>query len=300
MILFVLSGTSKNLKTGTSLSKVKEHKVAGGIQYDYSQNSKVEKAYDEWHDCVVKRLGDNINDAQKLWGVFRDTINDCRTTTAMKNLNMSGVHNKDEFKFHLFNQTDKNPSYVVTLGVGWDVKAEELLKGLLPNGSLFFGADPIYAKNDELFSKIGQFYPIAVGNETKVSQAYVMPPEKKGWYVFQTMVHIDIITFLKKLVAQNFVDQLLMDNEGPEYDIIPMMGVNREFDDNGLVVCQINAEIHSGHPNHMERLQTMFQQVLKDRRYAVLYVVSTGHHRTFLLNMDNKRCVEKYVAQYFK
>ncbi|KHJ98325.1 hypothetical protein OESDEN_01697, partial [Oesophagostomum dentatum] len=197
-----------------------------------------------------------------------------------------------------------SPSTVVTLGVGWDVQAERKLKEQLPNGSLFYGADPIYEENDKLFSSVGVFFPIAVGNETKLSQAHVMPKELKGKYEFRTTVHIDIITFLTKLTKTPFVDQLLMDNEvavdsylcknafankclsqlnsrryaasdnrarvsegnifgsapyddylrcftdlirGPEYDIIPMMGVGAEFDQNNIAVCQINAEVCSPH-----------------------------------------------------
>ncbi|VDO13982.1 unnamed protein product [Haemonchus placei] len=72
------------------------------------------------------------------------------------------------------------PSVVITLGIGWDVQAEKKLKEQLPNGSRFYGADPIYEQNDKLYSEIGQYFPLAVGNETKVSQAYVMPKELKG------------------------------------------------------------------------------------------------------------------------
>ncbi|KAK6040976.1 hypothetical protein COOONC_21519 [Cooperia oncophora] len=52
---------------------------------------------------------------------------------------------------------------------------------MLPSGSQFYGADPIYEKNAELYSEVGQFFPLAVGNETKVSKAYVMPKELGGY-----------------------------------------------------------------------------------------------------------------------
>ncbi|KIH66480.1 hypothetical protein ANCDUO_03193 [Ancylostoma duodenale] len=109
------------------------------------------------------------------------------------------------------------PSVVITLGVGWDVLAEQKLKELLPNGTLFFGADPIYEENAALYSTVGQFFPLAIGNETKLSKAYVMPKELKGEYQFQTMVHLDVITFLTKLTQTPFIDQFLMDNEGEGY-----------------------------------------------------------------------------------
>ncbi|KIH57200.1 hypothetical protein ANCDUO_12612 [Ancylostoma duodenale] len=109
---------------------------------------------------------------------------------------------------------DNTPSVVITLGVGWDVLAEQKLKKLLPNGTLFFGADPMYEENAALYSTVGQFFPLAIGNETKLSKAFVMPKQLKGRYEFQTMVHLDVITFLTKLTQTPFIDQFLMDNEG--------------------------------------------------------------------------------------
>ncbi|KHJ98324.1 hypothetical protein OESDEN_01696 [Oesophagostomum dentatum] len=260
---------------------------------------KIKDAYDAWHECISGKLVPNFDKPDKVWQTFGDTVNGCYKQTPLKRINLTGVHNKDEFKYHIFNNTDHSPSVVVTLGVGWDVQAERKLKELLPNGSLFYGADPIYEENDKLFSSVGVFFPIAVGNETKLSQAYVMPKELKGNYEFQTMVHIDIITFLTKLTKTPFVDQLLMDNEGPEYDIIPMMGIGAEFDQNNIVVCQINAEIHHIYNDFKERLIRLMRKILDDRRYAVMQVGFTGHQRTFLLNLGNQRCVEKYIAQFF-
>ncbi|CAJ0607185.1 unnamed protein product [Cylicocyclus nassatus] len=213
----------------------------------------------------------------------------------MNKLNLSEHRNKDEIKYHIHNNTDLAPSVVVTLGVGRDILAEEQLKKLLPQGSLFFGADPIYEGNDQLYSTIGTFLPVAVSNETKMSQAYVL---KKGRYVFQTMVHINVITFLVKLTETPFIDQFLIDNEGPEYDIIPMMGVNDEFDKNGLVACQINVEFHA-YNNFHERFVFVLKKLLDDRRYAILKASRETHYRVFMLNFEHAKCVEKYIMHYF-
>ncbi|EYC44742.1 hypothetical protein Y032_0451g1684 [Ancylostoma ceylanicum] len=174
-------------------------------------------------------------------------------------------------------------------------------------GSHFYGADPIYDENDRLFSSVGQFFPLAVGNETKLSSAYVMPKQLRGQYEYRTMVHIDIITFLTKLTHTLFIDQFLMDNEGAEYDLLPMMGRGGAFDQNGITVCQINSEMHHGHANFKERFASIVKRLLEDRRYAVFrqrqlteYIkLATSHQRTFLLNFENRACVEKYVSQYF-
>ncbi|KAL6734753.1 hypothetical protein Aduo_005256 [Ancylostoma duodenale] len=268
----------------------------------------VKEAYDSWHKCFNGILSPILDNPEKVWSSFRGAVDHCYDTTPMRNIKMTGVSNKDEFKFHIFNNTDKTPSNVITLGIGWDVLAEQKLKSLLPNGSHFYGADPIYDDNDRLFSTVGQFFPLAVGNETMLSSAYVMPKQLRGQYVYRTMVHIDVITFLTKLTRTPFIDQFLMDNEGAEYDLLPMMGRDGAFDHNGITVCQINVEMHYGHANFKERFATIVKRLLEDRRYAVFrqrqfteYLnLATSHQRTFLLNFENKTCVEKYISQYFK
>uniref|UniRef100_A0A0N4VXZ6 DUF2726 domain-containing protein n=1 Tax=Haemonchus placei TaxID=6290 RepID=A0A0N4VXZ6_HAEPC len=82
--------------------------------------------------------------------------------------------------------------------------------------------------------------------------------------------------------------------------LLPMMGVGREFDQNGIIVCQINAEIHHGHTDYQERFAAVLQQLLSDRRYAIFKVVTTTHHRTCLLNFEHRECIEKYILQYFR
>ncbi|KHJ90042.1 hypothetical protein OESDEN_10121 [Oesophagostomum dentatum] len=87
---------------------------------------------------------------------------------------------------------------------------------------------------------------------------------------------------------------------GPEYDILPMMSVGAEFDRNGIAACQINVEIHHSKPNFKARLVTILKQYLHDRRYVfVLARHIAGHHRTFLLNFEDRRCVQKYISQFF-
>ncbi|RCN41554.1 hypothetical protein ANCCAN_12494 [Ancylostoma caninum] len=140
---------------------------------------KVKEAYDSWHECISDALLPKLDDPEQLWSSFRGAVNTCYDRTPMKSVNLTGVKNKDEFKVHIFNNTDNTPSVVITLGVGWDVLAEQKLKKLLPNGTLFFGADPMYEENAALYSTVGQFFPLAIGNETKLSKAFVMPKQLK-------------------------------------------------------------------------------------------------------------------------
>ncbi|ETN84659.1 hypothetical protein NECAME_17054 [Necator americanus] len=72
---------------------------------------------------------------------------------------------------HLAKVSD--PSVVVSLGIGADVTAELQLKDKLPQGSEFFGADPVIVPNSELFSRIGIFFPFAVSKESGVVKSEI-------------------------------------------------------------------------------------------------------------------------------
>ncbi|VDM70880.1 unnamed protein product [Strongylus vulgaris] len=75
-----------------------------------------------------------------------------------------------------------------------------------------------------------------------------------------------------------------------------MLGVGAEFDQNGIRCFPFN---HLGHTNFKERFVPIMKRLLSDRRYAILKVVTAGHHRTFLFNFENRKCVDKYIAQFF-
>ncbi|KAK6024597.1 hypothetical protein OSTOST_09589 [Ostertagia ostertagi] len=44
------------------------------------------------------------------------------------------------------------------------------------------------------------------------------------------------------MVNRTRIDNLLMDNEGPEYYLIPMMAIDNVFSGDNIVICQINVE----------------------------------------------------------
>ncbi|KAK6052248.1 hypothetical protein COOONC_10247, partial [Cooperia oncophora] len=68
---------------------------------------------------------------------------------------------------------DSYPHVVVTLGVGSDIDAERELRQLLPEGSEFFGADPVATPNADLFSEIGTFFPVAVSDRSGLARSSI-------------------------------------------------------------------------------------------------------------------------------
>ncbi|CAJ0607196.1 unnamed protein product [Cylicocyclus nassatus] len=177
VIAFVfLCSTIKWSRTFSS-SEFRTRYIVNSYQYDILPEA--EKSYDDWHSCMTSILLP-VSNIDKLWSSFSKTVETCRQRTAMRKLHLTEIKGGQENKYHIFNDTDNTPSVVITLGVGWDALAEQKLRKRLPNDSIFFGADPIYEINDQLYSTVGTFFPIAVGNETKVTKAYVMPKELGG------------------------------------------------------------------------------------------------------------------------
>ena len=63
----------------------------------------------------------------------------------------------------------------MTLGIGRDTEAEKkMLNALGADNVEFFGADPILYQNKDLYSKIGTYYPYAVGARSGNSTASVL------------------------------------------------------------------------------------------------------------------------------
>ncbi|VDM85670.1 unnamed protein product [Strongylus vulgaris] len=78
-----------------------------------------------------------------------------------------------------------------------------------------------------------------------------------------------------------------------------MLGVGADLDQNGIIVCQINVEVHFGKHNFKSRFAAIVKGILVDQRYVIIRTLSVHHQRIFLLNVEIRKCIEKYVAQFF-
>ncbi|KAL6738623.1 hypothetical protein Aduo_012150 [Ancylostoma duodenale] len=137
---------------------------------------------------------------------------------------------------------EKKPSIIVSLGIGHDTKAEEGLLKLLPEGSKFYGADPIQEVNEELYSKFGSYFPFAVGGKSKVSKASVLVNNS---YVDRRVLHIEFAYFLSEMIGHKVYDDIWIDAEGAEYELFPYFLREGKLDQKGLTLCQFNMEVNT-------------------------------------------------------
>lgn len=61
----------------------------------------------------------------------------------------------------------------------------------------FYGADPITDVNADLYSRIGKYFPFAVGGDAGYSTASVYV---NGTYKNQDVVHVDLIYFFDRIL----------------------------------------------------------------------------------------------------
>ncbi|XGW25429.1 hypothetical protein V3C99_006671 [Haemonchus contortus] len=201
---------------------------------------RVKSQFYQWKQCIEKNISSIEEDAKQLWGNFWKAVQLCEKLPFMADLKIKDFHNGDEIKRHIPSLQQK-PSIIVTLGIGQDTAAERALIKELPRESLFYGADPMQEINEELYSKFGTYFPIAVGSESKIFKANVLINDS---YVDRNVIHIEFIYFLTQLVGHKVYDDIWIDAEGAEYEMFPYFYRGGALDQNGITLCQFNLEVN--------------------------------------------------------
>ncbi|KHJ85920.1 hypothetical protein OESDEN_14343, partial [Oesophagostomum dentatum] len=234
----------------------------------------------------------------QLWRNFANISNTCVAETILSKIKTTALQNKDDVKHYIFCKNVSAPSTIVSLGIGEDVTVELQLKNMLPAESEFFGADPVVQPNSKLFGKVGTFFPFAVGAKTGIVESTILQDD--GSYKDKDAISIDFISFLKDMVNRTTIDLMIMDNEGPEFDLVPMIAIENALERNGITICQLNVEFHA--PGPAQRYQ-MFERIMSRVFAAKLFVplesLYWGHQRIYFVNLDSPYCMEKYITQFF-
>ncbi|KAK6030172.1 hypothetical protein OSTOST_03702 [Ostertagia ostertagi] len=188
------------------------------------------KAFGDWRVCMEILLDNTGGNHLKVWMDFPKITNFCAGITGARRIKLTLLENEDEVKRCILSN-DIDPTVTVTLGVGTDI-----------GGSEFFGADPVIRPNANIFSEIGKFFPVAVSNYSGLSHSTIRADN--GSYISKTVEHVHFATFVTRMVNRTRIDNLIMDNEGPEYHLIPMITIDNVLSEYNIIICQINVEFH--------------------------------------------------------
>ncbi|CAI5452982.1 unnamed protein product [Caenorhabditis angaria] len=228
---------------------------------------------------------------------------------ATNSLKIRKFINGDERKYSIFpvntSNTQSKLENFITIGVGKDIDAElhyknETEKLPFHINTKFYGADPMFMDNYELYSKIGLFFPLAIsGSDGYINADVLMDNRYQSYDVF----HIEFIYYLKNILKISTIDNLWMDSENAEYELLQYFYKNGELDDAGITICQINMEVHSfkirnktKQDERLDKFKMFFWHIVNDQRYAILNHDVGVHHRLYLFNYADKYCVEKYLG----
>lgn len=77
---------------------------------------------------------------------------------------------------------------------------------------------------------------------------------------------VDLLYFLKDLIAKNFYDMILMDAEYAEYFLYPFIVKGGALDQNGIAVCQWNMEIHLPTESQKKLTHDFFLKLIEEER----------------------------------
>ncbi|PAV91063.1 hypothetical protein WR25_01268 [Diploscapter pachys] len=247
---------------------------------------------------------DNIlpfkDDPIKLWPELQGIITIC-DQIVKDILKFRDFENLDEVKYHILPINPDSKSIIITIGIGNDIKAEEGMKAALKSGtSEFYGADPIYKGNNDLYRRVGNFYNFGISSESNMQKVRVLADKK--WYLLYTAFYydklvtvVDLIYFLKNIINQKTIDQILFDAENSEYKMMPLLYENGRLDQANITICQFNMEVHEPDDHKKRQIHDFLFRILKDRRYAFFKAFQNNHLRLYFFNFQSDYCVKKYT-----
>ncbi|CAO4380824.1 unnamed protein product [Caenorhabditis nigoni] len=266
------------------------------LQTVFLSENKVQ-VYKKWLNCAKWNLL-VIEDPVQFWTQFTKVTKKCDEEAEIDKLGLITLKNKDEDKIGILPRNNDEKHTFITLGIGRDITGEQRWKrkmGKLGKTVEFYGADPMTEINEDLYPQIGKYFPFAVSRTPGYATASVL---KNRQYINQSVVHVDIMYFVDKLLKINKIDNLWMDAEGAEYDMFEIFTKNGSFAQNGIDVCQINIEVHLSEtgPNHLnyERFMKFVKQLIREEQFAIFKTEEVIHMRMYMFNFASSFCRHKY------
>lgn len=233
-------------------------------------------------NCFIGRMK-----SSKWYEQFGFILRECSTYFETR-LKFIPLQNKDETKFVVLPIVTNAECNVVTLGIGNDIQAEKRLQKLVPS-CRFFGADPI-EQSGKVYREIGTYYQTAVGVKDGSHIASVLV---NGSYSKQIVTYTSIENFLKQIKIKH-VDYLIMDAEGAEYGLLPLLEKTKVAHD--LIICQLNLELHMPVEQYNmtnDRLNKIFVDFIFNSRLIPIF----GRERSVWIDVLSPNCRDKYLPK---
>lgn len=244
-----------------------------------------------YRNCLV-----NFMKTRNPWTHINEGIANCLGQTQFEHMNVKLLHNFDDTKLVITPYSNSTPCTELTLGIGNDIEAEKQLLQLVPHCKLY-GADPIL-QSGKIFGQIGKYYEVAVSGHNGIFKSSVLA---NGTYSAKEVLNVDFIDFILNNVSQNTFDYLFMDNEGSEYELLPMFLRGGLIESNEITICQISAELHYPfelYGTNETKVNALLKNLLELSPLLPFWSNRGYHLRLFLFNVENEYCVENFLQPW--
>lgn len=175
----------------------------------------------------------------------------------------------------------------LTIGIGSDEQVEREFKSKHP-GCKIFG---IEASPDQYgdFASVGTIIPYGVGVNSGVFTLTV----REGIHYYEKNVTVLRLTdILDKYLGKRIVHYLTIDIEGFEYSILKEILTGRILANEGIVFCQIDAELHENRLDADEPLQHFLHLFNMDKSnyLPIFHTPFLQHQKITFINIDHHEC----------
>ncbi|EGT47899.1 hypothetical protein CAEBREN_16862 [Caenorhabditis brenneri] len=254
----------------------------------------MESVKKQFSDCITPIVNQWKGRAKEMNLEWVSKASICDKLPIFEDLKVIPFNNQHETKWAVLPKC-KEENILVTLGVGHDTTAEELLNRTIPN-TKFYGADPIIEPNRQMYSAFGKFFPFAIGKQPGFTKFRVLPnqSQKTRKYIYQDVTTIPFLYFLHDILKLQKIDFAWIDIEGGEFEFLDQIHHEVKF-------CQFNMEVHSRFaPAGAQVFHDFIFKVLEEQKYVFLQSMHTGGgvHRMFFLNVQDRECLAKYFNNY--
>lgn len=253
------------------------------------------KFFTTWITCAELKFSKSKENAEQFWKNFKGKSQECDVEASVqRNMKIIPLRNQDEMKYAILPVQRASENVFVTLGIGQDISAEEaFLKEMKARNQnvTFYGADPIVEGNSKLYSRIGKFFPFAVGSKAGYSIASVL---LDGDYKNVPVVHVDIYYFLSEVLRVKNVDYLWMDAEYAEYGVFDIFYRSSHLERKGITFCQMSLEVHNPSQEQKKQFMEFIKKLIEEKQFGFFFSENVGHMRMWLFNFGSHYCVQKF------
>ncbi|PAV88977.1 hypothetical protein WR25_14936 [Diploscapter pachys] len=241
-----------------------------------------------------------ISDYLRTWQELEGKVQHCAKSNDLWHIETAAISTNSDTIYYLPPANNSLRGVIVRVGIGTNISIEHQLKKVFAQGTEFFGADPMFKTNADLFSSVGVYFPFAVGSQSSINRAVIRISRDN--YARQNVIQIGLSTFLGNLVKRNVVDLLIIEGEGGEYNMLQELSMEGSVTERGVTVCQINIEFHRptrpGDPREQKFLDIL-DLLAREGRYVILSAHNIGHYRIFLVNFDSELCRSRYIEHFY-